>query len=54
MVGKQVQNGWGLGLDSSGLGQAGWRTSPECLAAKPGRLGNRPGRLENKSRMVGD
>ena len=39
MVGEQVQDGRGLGLDS-------WRARSEWLGA-------RPGRLENKSRMVG-
>ena len=53
MVGKKVQNGWGLSLDSLGLGLEGGRTSPEWLGAKPGQLGAGPGQLENKSRMVG-
>ena len=30
------QNGWVLGLDC-------WRTSPEWLGARPGKLGARPG-----------
>ena len=38
MVGEQVLNGRGLGLDS-------WRTRSEWLGA-------RPGRLENKSKTV--
>ena len=46
MVGEQVQNGHGLGLDGWGLGLDSWRPRSEWLGA---RLGG----LENKSRMVG-
>ena len=51
MVGEQVQDGRGLGLDS-------WRKRSEWLGARPGwfgvrpgQLGARPGQLENKSRL---